>query len=136
MAETTESKRSVWVMFAAILMFGVGGIALLAAIADFLNPNWIEDQSILGQSLDLVWYGAVDLIIGLVAIYAGLEILRGSKVGYWLGVVFATLNALRWFIFMPGAPIWALTMILVWTLVIYGLASNMDYFGVDWPGNQ
>jgi hypothetical protein len=131
-----SKKRSGWVVFASILMFGIGGIALLAAIADFVNPSWIEDQSILGNSLDFLWYGAFDLVIGLAAIYAGLEILRGGKIGYWLGIIFATLSAFRWFLFMPGAPIWALTMILVWTLVIYGLASNMDYFGVDWPGNQ
>ena len=55
-------ERSGWVVFAAIMMFGIGGIALLAAIADFVNPTWIEDQSILGNSLDFLWYGAFDLI--------------------------------------------------------------------------
>jgi hypothetical protein len=129
-------EPSGWVVFASIMMFGIGGFALLAAIADFVNPTWIQDLSILGNSLDFLWYGAFDLIIGLAAIYAGLEILRGRKIGYWLGIIFATLSVFRWFIFMPGAPIWALAMILVWTLVIYGLASNMDYFGVDWPGNR
>jgi hypothetical protein len=76
------TKPSGWVVFAAVMMFRIGGIALLAAIADFVNPSWIEDQSILGNSLDFLWYGAFDLIIGLVAIYAGLEILRGAKIGY------------------------------------------------------
>jgi hypothetical protein len=127
----SENGRPGWVVFAAILMFGIGGFTLLSAIADFVNPGWIEGLSIFGDRLNSVSYGIIDLIIALVAFYAGFDILQGGKTGYWLGIIFSTLNVLRWFIFMPGAPILALTMAFVWMLVAYGLAMNQDYFELD-----
>ena len=127
----SEKGRPGWVVFAAILMFGIGGFTLLSAIADFVNPGWIEGLSIFGDRLNSVSYGIIDLIIALVAFYAGFDILQGGKTGYWLGIIFSTLNVLRWFLFMPGAPILALTMTFVWTLVAYGLATNQDYFDLD-----
>jgi hypothetical protein len=127
----SEKGRPGWVVFAAILMFGIGGFTLLSAIADFVNPGWIEGLSIFGDRLNSVSYGIIDLIIALVAFYAGFDILQGGKTGYWLGIIFSTLNVLRWFLFMPGAPILALTMTFVWTLVAYGLAMNQDYFDLD-----
>jgi hypothetical protein len=127
----SEKGRPGWVVFAAILMFGIGGFTLLSAIADFVNPGWIEGLSIFGDRLNSVSYGIIDLIIALTAFYAGFDILQGGKTGYWLGIIFSTLNVLRWFIFMPGAPILALTMAFVWMLVAYGLATNQDYFDLD-----
>jgi hypothetical protein len=127
----SEKGRPGWVVFAAILMFGIGGFTLLSAIADFVNPGWIEGLSIFGDRLNSVSYGIIDLIIALVAFYAGFDILQGGKTGYWLGIIFSTLNVLRWFLFMPGAPILALTMAFVWMLVAYGLAMNQDYFDLD-----
>ena len=127
----SEKGRPGWVVFAAILMFGIGGFTLLSAIADFVNPGWIEGLSIFGDRLNSVSYGIIDLIIALVAFYAGFDILQGGKTGYWLGIIFSTLNALRWFLFIEGAPILALTMAFVWMLVAYGLATNQDYFDLD-----
>ena len=129
-------QPSGWVTFASIMMFGMGGFALLAAIADFVNPAWILDRSILGNTLDFLWYGILDLVIAIGAVYAGYAMLRGQKAGFWLGVIFASLGALRWFLFVPGMPIWGLTMTLVWILVIYGLAESEDYFGIDLYGEN
>ena len=126
-----EKERTGWVVFAAIMMFGIGGFTLMAAIADFVNPGWIEGLSIFGDRLNSVSYGIIDLIIALLAFSAGLDILRGGKTGYWLGIIFSTLNAARWFLFIAGAPILALTMAFVWMLVAYGLAMNQDYFDLD-----
>ena len=77
----SENRRPGWVVFAAILMFGIGGFTLLSAIADFVNPDWIGGLSIFGDRLNAVSYGIVDLIIALVAFYAGFDILQGGKPG-------------------------------------------------------
>jgi len=78
----------------------------------------------------------LDVIIALFAFGAGFLILQGEKTGYWLGIIFATLSSIRWFLFMPGAPILAMTMIFVWVLVIYGLAVSGDYFDLSQRGRS
>jgi hypothetical protein len=137
MAESTRSKTPGWIVFASIMMFGLGGFALLAAIADFTNSSWMAENSILGDRLDVAWYGFLDLILGLTALYAGFAILRGTRAGYWWGIILSTLSTLRWFLLMPGAPIWAVTMVAIWVLVAYGLATNQEYFepgATRWAG--
>gem|GEM_PF-2636679 len=139
MTDQTMKKTPGWIVLAAIMLFGMGGFALLAAIADLTNGSWIQELSIFGDRLDSALYGVLDLIIGLTAIYAGLATMRGMRSGYWWGLIFSTLGALRWFIFMPGAPIWALAMVTIWVLVAYGLATNQDYFdegATKWAGER
>lgn len=117
-----------WVVFASIMTFGLGLFALFAGIADLINPGWLEGLSIFGNTLGIWFYAAFDLILAVVSFYAAYAIWQGHKLGFWLGIIFGTLSALRWFLFIPGAPIWALTMAAAWCLVLYGLSSNQEYF--------
>ena len=107
-------------------MFGLGGIALVATIWDFTTTSLVSDYSMLGDTLDWLWYGIFDGVIAIAAFYAGYDILKGGSLGYVLRMTFATLNSIKWFLFIPGAPIAALTMSIVWILVIYGLAVGKE----------
>jgi hypothetical protein len=121
-----ENRRTGWQTFAAVMMFGLGGIALVAAIWDFTTTSLISDYSLFGDTFDFLWYGILDGIIAILAFYAGYDILRGGSTGTVLGMIFATLSSIRWFIFIPGAPIAALTMSIIWILVVYGLAVSSE----------
>ncbi|MFC2053050.1 hypothetical protein ACFLV7_01955 [Chloroflexota bacterium] len=121
-----KEQPSGWATFAAVMMFGLGGIALVAAIWDFTTTSLVSDYSMLGDTLDWLWYGFFDGVIAIAAFYAGYDILKGGSLGYVLGMTFATLNSIKWFLFIPGAPIAALTMSIVWILVIYGLAVGKE----------
>jgi hypothetical protein len=121
------------------MMFGLGGLALLTAIAGFTGSSWVEEFSVFGDKLGSSVYGFIDLIVALTALYATFAILRGTRGGYWLGILFATLSMLRWFLLMPGAPIWSVTMVAIWVLVAYGLATNPDHFergATRWAGER
>ncbi len=134
-----KERTSGWIVFASIMMFGLGGLALLAGIADFTNSSWMQNLSIFGDKIDTAYYGILDLIIAFSCFYAALAIWRGTRGGYWLGLIFATLSMLRWFLLMPGLPIWSLTMAAVWCLVAYGLATNEDHFqpgATRWAGEE
>ena len=134
-----KERTSGWIVFASIMMFGLGGLALLAGIADFTNSSWMQNLSIFGDKIDTTYYGILDLIIAFSCLYAALAIWRGTRGGYWLGLIFATLSMLRWFLLMPGLPIWSLTMAAVWCLVAYGLATNEDHFqpgATRWAGEE
>jgi hypothetical protein len=119
-----KERTSGWIVFASIMMFGLGGLAFLAGIADFTNSSWMQNLSIFGDKIDTTYYGILDLIIAFSCFYAALAIWRGTRGGYWLGLIFATLSMLR---------------AAVWCLVAYGLATNEDHFrpgATRWAGEE
>jgi hypothetical protein len=122
----SDETDSGWLVFAALMMFGLGTFALLAATADLVNSSWIQDYSIFGDRLDWFWYGFFDLLVAIGSFYAGWAILTGRAGGYVLGLLFATLSAGRWFLLIPTAPVWSITMVVVWVLVIYALTRPED----------
>ena len=122
----SDETDSGWLVFAAMMMFGLGTFALLAATADLVNSSWIQDYSLFGDRLDWFWYGFFDLLVAIGSFYAGWAILTGRVGGYVLGLLFATLSAGRWFLLIPKAPVWSITMVVVWILVIYALTRPED----------
>lgn len=116
------------VVFAAIMLFTMGTFALVAALASIVNHDWVQDASIFGASLPWVWYAILDAIIAAGAFYGGYAIMVRKKAGYWLGIIFATLSALRWFLVVAGVPFFSLTMVILWGAVVYGLVTNEESF--------
>jgi hypothetical protein len=51
MSENTAKRTPGWIVFAAIMMFGLGGLALLAAIAGFMGSPWLQEYSVFGDRL-------------------------------------------------------------------------------------
>ena len=129
MTEKRKERASGWVVFAAMMMFGLGTFALMAAAADVVNTSWVKDYSIFGPRLDWFWYGFFDLLVAIGAFYAGYAIWAGRGSGYLLGLIFATLSAGRWFLMIHAAPVWSAAMVVVWCLVIYALVRTEDF---DW----
>jgi hypothetical protein len=68
------------------------------------------------------------LIIAIIALYAGIEILRGGTYGIVVGYLFAVVGAIRWLFVIPAAPVLAVVVIALCVMVIYGLAEHSDYF--------
>jgi hypothetical protein len=125
-ARAGRGQTSGWLLFAAMMMFGLGTFALMAAIADVLNNAWIVDNSIFGNRLDWVWYGFFDLLVALGSFYAGWTLGTGRMASPVIALIFATLSAGRWFLLIFKAPFWSITMVVVWCLVIYALTRIQD----------
>jgi hypothetical protein len=72
-----------------------------------------------------------DVVFALLAVYAGIDILRGVETGRILGCVVAGFSALSWLVFLPAAP-WAVLAVMAVTamdlLAIYALATQGEYF--------
>ena len=64
------------------------------------------------------------MIIALIAVYAGIDLLRGGTFGLVMGYLFAGLGAIRWLFVIPAAPVLAVVVIALCVMVIYGLAST------------
>lgn len=125
---TTTSKRPGLITFTSILMFLAGGVHLVWAIEEFTNAAWLRDIStgLFGDQI-LIW-AVVDLILAIVAFFAGYSLWKGGKFGWWVAMIVAIIFGVRWFFYIPWFPIAALIIIGISILVIYGLAKYEDWF--------
>ena len=104
--------------------------ALANGLLAGVNPVYGVYSVIAGTSVAALFTSSVIMNVdstSATAIATG-DFVGGGKVGYWIAIVASTLNVLRWFLFIPGVPVWALTMVVLWALVIYRLSASSEYF--------
>jgi hypothetical protein len=119
----TVARRPGMVTFAAVVMFMVAGFEALAALLAFAGTGWwVTDAGNLVYANFVLW-GIVDSIIALIALYAGIDLLRGGGFGRGMAYVFA----IRWLFVIPAAPVLAVVVIALCVMVIYALATHSDY---------
>src|SRR5215208_4168853 len=122
----TVARRPGMLTFAAIIMFMVAGFETLSAILAFAGSGWwVTDMGNLVYTNFVLW-GIVDLVIALIALYAGIGLLRGGSYGLVMGYLFAGLGAIRWLFVIPAAPVLAVVVIALCVMVIYGLAKYSE----------
>lgn len=122
------ARRPGMLTFAAVVMFMVAGFEALSAILAFAGTGWwVTDMGNLVYTNFVLW-GVLDSIIALIALYAGIDLLRGGSFGRGMAYVFAVVGAIRWLFVIPAAPILAVVVILLCVMVIYALALSSDDF--------
>src|SRR4051812_23230498 len=125
----TGIGRPALVTFAAVMMFALGGFQILLAISEFARSTWeltrLDIQLVIPI---LILWGILDLLIGIIAVIAGVSILRGRSFGLIMGFVFAAFGTIRWLFYIPVSPVLAVVIMALDVLVIYGLAKHEDYF--------
>jgi hypothetical protein len=123
----TATRRPGMLTFAAVMMFVVAGLEGLSASLSFAGTGWwVTSEGNLVYA-NLAFWGVMDLIIAIIALYAGTDILRGGTYGTVVGYLFAVLGAVRWLFVVPAAPVLAVVVIALCVMVIYGLAQHSDY---------
>jgi hypothetical protein len=121
------ARRPGVLTFAAVVMFIVAGLEALSALMAFAGTGWwVTEAGNLVYANFVVW-GMVDTIIALIALYAGIDLLRGGTFGFVMGYLFAVVGAIRWLFVVPAAPVLAVVVIALCVMVIYALARDSDY---------
>lgn len=126
-------RRPGWVTFAAVISFIVGVFYALIALSEYANSLWIYGNvsshvyNLNGSHL--LWWAIFDTIIAVLAIGAGLSLLRGGFFGLVVALTGAGFSALRWLFYIPSDPWLAISIVVLNVLVIYGLCASVDYFG-------
>jgi len=115
--------------FAAVMMFIVAGFSILLAFTEFAGTGWWVTASGDLVYANFVFWAIIDLIIAIIALYAGADILRGGNFGLVVGYLFAGIGLIRWLFYIPVAPVLSVVIVTLCALVIYGLAKHSDYFG-------
>jgi len=127
-AGVATHRRPGMLTFAAVIMFVVAGLEALSALLNFAGTGWwVTSEGNLVYA-NFVFWGILDLIIALIALYAGIDILRGRTYGLIVGYIFAVFGAIRWLFVIPAAPVLAVVVVALCVMVVYGLAEHSDYF--------
>jgi hypothetical protein len=123
------AKRSGWITFAGVMAVLAGGYNLLSGIAALSDDDTIASQAkeVL-YGIDLTAWGWFWLLIGLAQILTGVLIFQRNTWGLWLGVAFAGLSAMLTVIVMFVFPLWAIAVLTIDFLVLFGLLTQSDEF--------
>jgi len=125
----TITERSGWVTFAGVTAVVVGGYNALSGIAALSDDDTLAAQAnevLFG--IDLTFWGWLWLLIGALQILAGVLILRRNTWGMALGVSIAGLSALITVFVIFVFPLWAIAVLTLDALVLYGLLTSGDEF--------
>lgn len=110
------------VAFASAVLAMAGFFDLLYGIAAVANSHVFVANAhyVIG---DLRSWGWVTLIIGGLQLLAAGGVLVGNQLARWFGVAMVGLSAITMMFFIPAYPFWALTIIAVDVVALYGLCA-------------
>jgi hypothetical protein len=114
-----------FVVFAGVMLMMLGGFqAIEGLVAIFRDDYYLVTRGGLLLTMDFTAWGWTHLILGLVAVGAGIGVLLGQMWARVLGIIIAVLSALANLAFLPAYPIWATIVIALDVLAIYALAMH------------
>jgi hypothetical protein len=131
MAEQAVARHSGWVTFAGVAALVAGGYNALSGIAALADDDTLtaQAQEVL-YGIDLTAWGWFWLLVGIVQLITGVLILQRNRWGFWLGVTFAGLSAMLTLLVMFVFPLWAIAVLAINFLVLYGLLTQSDEFNL------
>jgi len=111
-----------WITFSWIVLVIGGGLAILEGIVALSRASFFTAVGSHYVASSLRTWGWIELIVGIVAVLAGISVYRGGAFGRWAGITVAAVSIFAQMFWVPIVPFWALTVMFVDVLVIYGLS--------------
>ena len=110
------------VVFAVAVLAVAGVFNLIDGIAAVANSHVFVAGAhyVVG---DLRTWGWVTLILGGLQVLAALGVMGGNQLARWFGVVVVGLSAVAMMFFIPAYPFWALMIVAVDLIALYGLCA-------------
>ena len=108
------------IFFASILLLVAGFFNMIYGIAAIAQSHvFVANAHYVFGSLR--GWGWITLIIAVLQLVAGGGVLAGNQWARWFGVAVVGLSAIDMMFFIPAYPFWALTIIAVDIVALYGL---------------
>jgi hypothetical protein len=110
------------IIFAAVLLMVLGFFNMIYGIAAIANSHVFTANAhyVIG---DLRAWGWITLILSVLQLVAAGGILAGNQLARWFAVAVVGLNAIDMMFFVPAYPFWALCIIAVDVVALYGLCA-------------
>jgi uncharacterized membrane protein len=116
-----------WVLFAGIMTAFVGVLNVIYGIAAVSDSKFfVRDVAFVIGSLHL--WGWFLIVVGAVQLCVAVGIWRATEWGRWLGILSAATNGFIQFLVMPAYPLWAVMVLMVDVIIVFGL---LTYGGRD-----
>jgi hypothetical protein len=110
------------ILFASVLLLVVGFFNMIYGIAAIANSHVFVANAHYVFA-DLRTWGWITLIISVLQLIAAGGILAGNQLARWFAVVVVGLNAIDMMFFVPAYPFWALAIIAMDVVALYGLCA-------------
>jgi hypothetical protein len=111
-----------WILFAWLILLTAGVLSLIDGIVALSRSSFFDSYGAHYVASNLTAWGWVALILGIVMILAAFSVWRGGVFGRWAGITIAAVSLILWLFWIPIVPFWALFIMFLDVLVIYGLA--------------
>lgn len=112
-----------WVLFAGITIAVLGVMNVIYGIAAVSRSTFFVGDAKFVFS-DLKTFGWILLVLGIVQIATAAGVWFRVKGVRWVGMAFASLNAIALLLAMPAYPFWSICLFALDVLVIYALAAH------------
>ena len=111
-----------WVLFGGVMLIMLGSFQIIeGAVALFDDGFYAVRPNGLVIDVDYNTWGWIHLIIGVVAVLAGMGLVAGNMAARVVGVGIAALSALVNLAFISAYPLWSAIMITVDVIVIFAI---------------
>ncbi len=114
-----------WIAFGAVMLMMLGAFQIIQAlVALFDDGFYLVGKEGLVVEVDYNAWGWVHLVIGIVAVLAGIGLLTGNLAARIVGVAIAFVSALVNLAFIASYPVWSTIIIVVDVLVIFAIVVH------------
>ena len=114
-----------WIVFAAMMMLLAGTFQVFAGFVALFNSGYylVREHKLLVDMSFTAW-GWTHLVIGAVAVVAGIALLAGQMWARVVGIAMALVSSVVSLAFVSAYPVWAVIVIYLDVLVIYAIAVH------------
>jgi hypothetical protein len=122
----TAAVGTGWATLAGVLFMVAGLWNVIAGWAALVRKEYFDQASMLYHDLQVV--GWVWLGIGVIQVLTSYLLFARMPSGRVLGITLAALSMLVWFFAIGAYPVWAIMIVAIDALIIYGLAAHREAF--------
>jgi hypothetical protein len=110
------------ILFASVLLLVIGFFNMIYGIAAIANSHvFVANAHYVFANLRT--WGWITLIISVLQLIAAGGILAGNQLARWFAVAVVGLSAIDMMFFVPAYPFWALAIIAMDVVALYGLCA-------------
>jgi hypothetical protein len=110
-------------IFAAVLMVVIGLFQILEGIAAISLGGTFVDPAGFAYRVNNTAFGWIQLVIGIVAIAAGLALFTGRLWARAVVIAMAAISAIANFFYLPYAPVWSFVIMALDVFVVWAVAT-------------